>query len=100
MHKWSGRQNNGNHSSRTAHRKTKKWEQFKGPVGQYQENQHLHYKGSQKEKGEKGVEKVFHEIMAENILKYHPEEGNRYLGMGNTEGPKQDQSETTHQDIS
>ena len=46
--------------------KFKKWEQFKGPLGQHQCN-NIYIIGVPKEE-EKGVKDVFDEIMAENIL--------------------------------
>ena len=77
MHKWSGRQNNGNHPNRTAKRKTnlKTWKHFKRSLEQ-QVYQHSHYRGPRRRRERKGYLKCIWGNYSWQLPK--PEERNRY----------------------
>ena len=72
MDKWLGRQNAGNHCCRIEYRKKneKKWRQNKRHLGHWA-HQHWHpswCRTPEGEETEKGPEKIFKEIIAENFL--------------------------------
>ena len=66
--------------------KQKKWEPFKGSLGQHQAYQHSYYRRHRRRRGREGGRKCTWWNYNRKFPK--PEEGNRYPGMRSTEGPE------------
>ena len=85
MHKWSGRQNNGNHPTE----KREKWKKKKKDLRDNIRHANLCKIGiPDGEEREKGIENIFVEIMAENFSKLKKETA---IQLQETKDPKQDE---------
>ena len=97
MGKWPGGQNGGNHCCRTKYRKRNEkkneesirdlWKTLNTPTFASQESQ-------EEEEREKGPEKIFEKIIAENLPNMG--KGNNQPSSGSTESPRSDKPKEEH----